>query len=65
MAQLEAHHLLRRQEVRELRRVARARLDDLLQQERVLAHALDRLQQIAGEIHLVPQLLLLLLGEGI
>ena len=33
----------------------------LLQQQRILAHALDRLQQVGGQVQVVPQCLLLVL----
>ena len=64
VAQLEAHHLLGRRQVGEFRLlVDAALLEQLLQQQRVLAHALHRLQQVTGQVHLVAQIRLLRLKQ--
>lgn len=60
MPQLEAHHLLRGSQVDQLLLLGLpALLDEVLQEEGVLAHALDGLQEVGGQVHLVPQLHLL------
>ena len=63
MAELELDHLLGSAQVAELLLLRRtALLDQVLEQQRVLAHPLDGLQQVGGQVHLVPELQLLVLG---
>lgn len=62
VAKLKLDHVLSRAQVAQLLllRLA-ALLDQVLQQERVFAHPLDGLQQIGGQVHLVPELHLFIL----
>lgn len=65
MAQLELDHVLGRAEVTQLLllRLA-ALLDQVFEQQGVLAHPLDGLQQVGRQVHLVPELQLLILGRA-
>ena len=64
MAELELDHFLGSAQVAELLLLGRAALlDQVLEQQGVLAHSLDGLQQVRGQVHLVPKLQLLVLGE--
>lgn len=63
MAELELDHVLGRAEVTQLLLLRlTALLDQVFEQQGVLAHALDGLQQVGGQVHLVPELQLLILG---
>lgn len=68
MAQLEADHTLGGPKLAQLLLwdgAAASLPDQVLQQQCVLAHALHRLQQVGGQVHLVTQLpLLVLQGPG-
>lgn len=64
VAQLEADHILGGSKFPQLLLLGRAEaglLDRVLEQERVLTHALHGLQQVGVQVHLVTQLLLLVL----
>ena len=64
MAELELDHLLGGAQIAELLLLRRAALlDQVLEQQGVLAHPLDGLQQVGGQVHLVPKFQLLVLGE--
>lgn len=63
VAKLELDHVGGSQQCCQLRLLSGAHLlDEVSQQQRVLAHPLDRLQQVGRQIHLVAQLCLLPLG---
>lgn len=60
MLQLEAHHLLRCSQVCQLLLLGLPTLlDEVFEEQCVLAHALDGLQEVGGQVHLVSQLHLL------
>lgn len=67
VAKLEADHLLGGDEVRVFRLLVRGRpefLEQLFEQQGVLAHPLDRLEEVAGQVHLVSELGLFAPEEG-
>lgn len=65
MSQLEAHEALGSPQGTQLLCGPPTGPHQLLQQQCILAHALDGLQQVGGQVHLVPQRLLLVLpGSG-
>lgn len=68
MAQLEADHVFGSLQLTQLLLMggtASGLLDQVLEQQCILAHALHRLQQVGGQIHLVTQCpLLVLQGPG-
>lgn len=64
MAKLKLDHLLCSAEVAQLLLLGvTALLDQVFQQQRVFTHPLDGLQQVGRQVHLVPELQLLILGE--
>lgn len=65
MSQLEAHEALGSPQGTQLLHGPPTGPHQLLQQQRVLAHALDGLQQVGGQVQVVPQRLLLVLPGGL
>lgn len=61
MSQLEAHKTLGSPQGTQLLHSTPTGPRQLLQQQRILAHALDGLQQVGGQVQVVPQCLLLVL----
>lgn len=65
VSQLETHKALGSPQGTQLLHGPPAGPRQLLQQQCVLAHALDRLQQVGGQVQVVPQHLLLVLPGGL
>ena len=64
VTQLEAHHLLGGHQIRKFRLLVAALLEELLEEQGVLAHALHGFEEVTGQVHLVAQLGLLPPEEG-
>lgn len=65
MSQLEAHEALGSPQGTQLLHCCAAGPRQLLQQQCVLAHALNGLQQVGGQVQVVPQRFLLVLPGGL
>ena len=55
VTQLEADHLLGGHQIGKFRLLIAALLEQLFEEQRVFAHPLDRLKEVAGQVHLIAQ----------